>query len=78
MKMDKLCLAIVQAELSHIQSQFEDASPPLDGSHEQPRRFTLASGRSIRIILHPLPSVMFYTAKNPVRLETEPGINWMP
>lgn len=51
MKMDKLRLAIVQAKLSHIRSQFEEAFGYWTEAISNLRRFTLASGRTTRIIL---------------------------
>ena len=51
MKMDKLRKSIVQAKLSHIRSQFEEAFRYWTESMSDLRRFTLASGRTTRIIL---------------------------
>ena len=51
MKMDKLRLAIVQAKLSHVRSQFGDAFRYWTEAMSNLRRFNLASGRTTRIIL---------------------------
>ncbi|KAJ6116195.1 hypothetical protein N7523_005538 [Penicillium sp. IBT 18751x] len=51
MKMDKLRLAIVQAKLSHIRSQFEEAFRYWTEAMSNLRRFNLASGRTTRTIL---------------------------
>ncbi|KAJ5783426.1 uncharacterized protein N7518_009103 [Penicillium psychrosexuale] len=51
MKMDKLRLAIVQAKLSHVRSQFEEAFRYWTEAMSNLRGFNLASGRTTRIIL---------------------------
>ena len=51
MKMDKLRQSIVQAKLSHIRTQFEEAFRYWTEAMSNLRRFTLASGRTTRIIL---------------------------
>ena len=51
MKMDKLRLAILQAKLSHIRFQFGEAFRYWTEAMSNLRRFTLASGRTRRIIL---------------------------
>ncbi|KAJ5481404.1 hypothetical protein N7475_000216 [Penicillium sp. IBT 31633x] len=51
MKMDKLRLAIVQAKLFHVRSQFGEAFRYWTESMGNLRRFNLASGRTTRIIL---------------------------
>ncbi|PYH93607.1 hypothetical protein BO71DRAFT_327280 [Aspergillus ellipticus CBS 707.79] len=51
MKMDKLRQSIVQAKLSHIRTQFEEAFRHWTEAMSNLGRFTLASGRTTRIIL---------------------------
>lgn len=51
MKMDKLRLAIVQAKLSHVRSQFGEAFRYWTEVMSNLRRFHLASGRTTRTIL---------------------------
>ncbi|OQE47533.1 hypothetical protein PENCOP_c001G09023 [Penicillium coprophilum] len=51
MKMDKLRLAILQAKLSHVQSQFGEAFRYWTEAMSNLRQFNLASGRTTRTIL---------------------------
>ncbi|KAL4889252.1 hypothetical protein BDV59DRAFT_195802 [Aspergillus ambiguus] len=71
MKMDKLRLAIVQAKLSHVRSQFEEAFGYWTEAMSNLRRFTLASGRTTRIILlshcHVLHAQGFFDIENRTR-----------